>query len=177
MPFSTPFFRADLKNPYPLSKKKFFKWIRIFLFLTYLFGIETIKTFIHSRSSLKNQPDSRPKWPKFLPVFRPKRRKNHTRWGSTYLYSLYKGVPAPRPPPPSGWAARARALSTPFPKTLQWRLSFPLIRGTQRQFSENICSEDDLRSRIFGTFFVKFLAWLTFLGFPNTLKKGIIAHF
>ena len=25
------------------------------------------------------------------------------------------------------------------------------VRGTQRQFSENICSEDDLRSRIFGT--------------------------
>ena len=25
-------------------------------------------------------------------------------------------------------------------------------RGTQRQFSENICSEDDLRFRIFGTF-------------------------
>ena len=32
------------------------------------------------------------------------------------------------------------------------------LRGTQRQFSENICSEDDLRSRIFGTFVVKFLA-------------------
>ena len=30
------------------------------------------------------------------------------------------------------------------------------LRGTQRQFSENICSEDDLRSRIFGTFVVKF---------------------
>ena len=29
------------------------------------------------------------------------------------------------------------------------------FRGTQRQFSENICSEDDLRSRIFGTFVVK----------------------
>ena len=27
------------------------------------------------------------------PVFRPKRRKNPTRWGGTYLYSLYKGVP------------------------------------------------------------------------------------
>ena len=39
------------------------------------------------------------------------------------------------------------------------------IRGTQRQFSENICSEDDLRSRIFGTFFVKFLACLPLLGF------------
>ena len=35
-----------------------------------------------------------------------------------------------------------------------------LVRGTQRQFSENICSEDDLRSRIFGTFVVKFLACL-----------------
>ena len=36
-------------------------------------------------------------------------------------------------------------------------------RGTQRQFSENICSEDDLRSRVFGTFVVKFLACLPLL--------------
>ena len=28
-----------------------------------------------------------------IPVFRPKRRKNLTRWGGTYLYGLYKGVP------------------------------------------------------------------------------------
>ena len=41
------------------------------------------------------------------------------------------------------------------------------IRGTQRQFLENICSEDDLRSRIFGTFVVKFLACLPLLGFSN----------
>ena len=41
------------------------------------------------------------------------------------------------------------------------------IKGTQRQFSENICSEDDLRSRIFGTFVVKFLACLLLLGFSN----------
>ena len=41
------------------------------------------------------------------------------------------------------------------------------IRGTQRQFSENICWEDDLRSRIFGTFVVKFLACLPLLGFSN----------
>ena len=40
-------------------------------------------------------------------------------------------------------------------------------RGTQRQFSENICSEDDLRSRIFGTFVVTFLACLPLLGFSN----------
>ena len=42
--------------------------------------------------------------------------------------------------------------------------------GTQRQFSENICSEDDLRSRIFGTFVVKFLACLPLLEFSNTKK-------
>ena len=43
------------------------------------------------------------------------------------------------------------------------------IRGTQRQFSENICSEDDLRSRIFGTSVVKFLACLTLPGFLNKM--------
>ena len=34
-------------------------------------------------------------------------------------------------------------------------------------FRKNICSEDDLRSRIFGTFVVKFLASLPLLGFSN----------
>ena len=32
-------------------------------------------------------------------------------------------------------------------------------------FRTNICSEDDLRPRIFGTFVVKFLACLPLLGF------------
>ena len=36
---------------------------------------------------------------------------------------------------------------------------------TQRQFLENICLEDDLRSRIFRIFVVKFLACLPLLGF------------
>ena len=68
--------------------------IRIFLFLSYSFGIETINTFIHSVVPSKTIPDSRPKWAKCIrPVFRPKRRKNPTRWCATYLYSLYKGVP------------------------------------------------------------------------------------
>ena len=51
------------------------------------------------------------------------------------------------------------------------------IKDTQRQFSENTCSEDDLRSRIFGTFVVKFLACLP--APPRIfelLKKGTIAH-
>ena len=52
-------------------------------------------------------------------------------------------------------------------KILRERLG--LIRGTQRQFAENIFSEDDLRSRIFGTlnFVVKFLACLPVLGLSN----------
>ena len=66
--------------------------IRIFLFLSYS-GIKTISTFIHSVVPLKTILDSRPQWAKCTPVFRPKRRKNPTRWGGTYIYGLYKGVP------------------------------------------------------------------------------------
>ena len=55
--------------------------IRIFRFLSYSFGIETINTFIHSRSSPENHTR-----------FQTKLGKNPTRWGGTFLYSLYKGV-------------------------------------------------------------------------------------
>ena len=51
------------------------------------------------------------------------------------------------------------------PRSNQWKRA--LFRATRRQFSENICSEDDLRSRILGTFFVKFLPCLPLLGFSN----------
>ena len=44
-------------------------------------------------------------------------------------------------------------------------------------FRENICSEDDLRSRIFGTFFVKYLACIPLLGFSKKIKNDILAHF
>ena len=50
-------------------------------------------------------------------------------------------------------------------------------RGTQRQLSENICLEDDLRSRIFGTFVVEFLACLASPRFFEHLKNGMIARF
>ena len=43
----------------------------------------------------KTIPYSRPKWAKCIPVFRPKRPKNPTHRGGTYLYSLYKGVAPP----------------------------------------------------------------------------------
>ena len=45
------------------------------------------------------------------------------------------------------------------------------FRGTQQRLLENISSEDDLRSRIFGTFVVKFLACLPLLGFSSPPKK------
>ena len=80
----------------PKSSSNSFR-IRIFLFLSYSFGIETINTFILSRTvPSKTIPNSRQKWVKCIPVFRPKQRKNPTRWGGTCLYSLYKGVPPPR---------------------------------------------------------------------------------
>ena len=42
-------------------------------------------------------PNFRPKCSKSIPVFRPKRLKNHTLWGDTYLYTSYRGVPLPPP--------------------------------------------------------------------------------
>ena len=57
--------------------------IGIFLFLSYSFGIETINTFIPSVVPSKTIPDSRPKRAKCVPVVRPKRGKNPTRWGGT----------------------------------------------------------------------------------------------
>ena len=46
---------------------------------------------------MKTIPNSKPKWAKSIPVFRPKRHKNPTRWGGTYLHGLYKGVTPPHP--------------------------------------------------------------------------------
>ena len=43
----------------------------------------------------------------------------------------------------------------------------PFSGAPNGNFRENICSEDDLRSRIFGAFVVKFLACLPLLGFSN----------
>ena len=79
--------------------------IRIFLFLSYSFGIETINTFIHSVVPSKTTPDSRPKWAKCIPVFRPERRKNPFRWG-TYIAYLREYSP------PSGLCSRRYHLNS-----------------------------------------------------------------
>ena len=67
--------------------------IRIFLFLSYSFGIETINTFIHSRSSLENHTRFQTKMGKVYTRFQTKKPKNPIRWDGTYLYNLYKGLP------------------------------------------------------------------------------------
>ena len=74
--------------------------IRILLLLSNSFGVETTHTFIHLRSFLDNHTRFQTKMAKFIPVFRPKRRKNPTRRGGTYLCGLYKESP---PPPSSLW--------------------------------------------------------------------------
>ena len=115
MLFFTPVFRPGLQNTYPFldlafkklchnhfdknsNKKRFLKIYFEFAYFSFVlpyFGIERINTFIHSRSSLKNHTRFQTK--KSIPVFWSKRRKNHTLWGGTYLYSLNNGVH-----PPSG---------------------------------------------------------------------------
>ena len=70
--------------------------IRIFLFLSYSSGIETISTCIHSVVPSKTQPDSRPKWAKCIPVFRPKRAKTLPD-GAAHTYMAYiRKYPPPR---------------------------------------------------------------------------------
>ena len=50
------------------------------------------RTRIHNRNSYVNQTRFHgSKWS--ITVLRPKRRKNPTLWGGTYLYGFYKGVP------------------------------------------------------------------------------------
>ena len=63
--------------------------------LSFLFICNWHDTYVHTVSvvSLKTITNSRPKWAKSIPIFRPKWCKNHTLWGSTYLYGLCKGVP------------------------------------------------------------------------------------
>ena len=52
-----------------------------------------INTFICSRSCLENHPPFQAKIGKmYVPVFRPKRPKDHTLWGCTYYMAYYKGV-------------------------------------------------------------------------------------
>lgn len=58
-----------------------------------------------------------------IPIFRPKWLKKHTFWGSTPMYSLYKGVPTL--PPGSGTIKSATATVSYF----KWHYKI-IITGT-----------------------------------------------
>ena len=62
-------------------------------------------------------------------------------------------------------------LSDPSQKLVSYKLIVGIRSGAPNgNFRENICSEDNLRSRIFGAFVVKLLACLPLLGFSNIDK-------
>ena len=73
---------------------------RIFLFLFYTFGIETINTFIHSRSSLENHVRPQTKMGKVYTCFQRKTAQKPYRLGRYIPIWPFKGVPPFPPPPP-----------------------------------------------------------------------------
>ena len=83
-----------------VSKKKWrhFEFAYFSFFLTHL----ELKRKLRSYTSVvpsKTIPDSRPKWAKCIFVFRPKRRKNPTRWGGTYVAYIRESPASPLLPP------------------------------------------------------------------------------
>ena len=55
----------------------------------------------------------------------------------------------------------------PSPPANFWQVPKHYAGAPNDNFRKNIFSEDDFRSRIFGTFVVRFLAYLLLLGFSN----------
>ena len=70
-----------------------FEFAYLSFFLTQLELKRWIRSYTPPVVPSKTVPVSSPKWATCIPAFRPKRRKNPTRWANTYLYSLYEGVP------------------------------------------------------------------------------------
>ena len=67
-------------------------WVAKLLFSLLQAKMANIYTLV--QTSGQNIPNLRPKCSmKSIPVLRPKRLKNHTLWGGTYLYRLYREYP------------------------------------------------------------------------------------
>ena len=76
-----------------------FEFAHFFFFLIHVELKRKLGSYIPVVISTKIISYSRQKWAKYIPVFRPKLRKNPTLWGTTYLYGLCKGEPSPPPLP------------------------------------------------------------------------------
>ena len=76
-----------------VQTKKFFKSIaNLHISISFLFIWNWYDNYVHINAPvvpLKTLPDSRPKWAKCKPVLRPKRPKNPTLSGGTYLYGFH----------------------------------------------------------------------------------------
>jgi len=79
-----------------------FPWDLYWKNKTYKLNNEYVQKCCTPTVPLKTIPDSKSKWAKSISVFRPKRCKNHSLWGATYLYVLYNGVPPPPLPKKQG---------------------------------------------------------------------------
>ena len=95
---SIPVFRPGLKGEIMLSLLRLGRKqknssnpfrIRIFIFLSHSFGIETINTFIHSRSSLENHTRFQTKIGKVFTRFQTKTAQNHYPMGAAHTYMAY----------------------------------------------------------------------------------------
>ena len=99
MSFSTPVFRPGIQAEIVSSllklecKQKLLQMHFVFVLLfsiSFLFIFETMFYKHTFRSSLENHTQFQTKMGKvYVPIFLPKRPKNHTLWGSTYLYGLW----------------------------------------------------------------------------------------
>ena len=68
--------------------------ILMFLVLSYSFGIDRINIQFHTLPWFPRKPNPIPDQNgQSPPIFRPKRPKNPTLWGGTYLYGLCKRIP------------------------------------------------------------------------------------
>ena len=93
-PFSNPAFRQKVMLSLLRLERKQKRFsnpfrIRIFLFLAYSFGIETINTFIHSVVPSKTIPYSRPKWTKCIPAFSDQNGAKSLPDGAAPIYMAY----------------------------------------------------------------------------------------
>ena len=68
------------------------------------------------------------------------------------------------------WITKVNKVSSAWFDNKLVRKSLHNAGAPNGNFREKICSEDDLRSRIFGAFVVTFLACLPLLGFSNIYK-------
>ena len=123
-------------------KQKFlrihFKFIYFFFVLMYL----KLKQQLHSYSPVvpsKTIPYSRPKWAKCLPVFRPKRTKNHTLW-SGMIWPIWGSTP----PPPPTWHYRWEKLM---------KESVRKLSNFNFQWTKTLCQNNLKNIALFFTFF------------------------